>query len=136
MKELFERLVTGNEMGPYSTATIVNLGDKDMIFISGHIAPEKKDASFKEEAEAMLEKWVDTLTKLNCKPSDLVMVEVSLVPKISFTTLYASFNEVYKEFFPGEKFPARAATGTEKLPGEVRVEIRGIAVRVAQKTAP
>ena len=132
LAEIIARFLTGNEVGPYSTATIVNLGPLDMIFISGHIAPEKKNSRFEEEVKAMLAKFQVTIDSLGCIMENLAHVRIFVSADTNFVDAYRIINELYGAMFSDGNFPARAAIEAKNLPAGARVEIEGIAFRLTK----
>ena len=100
----------------------------DFIFVSGQGG--YKDAEGKEaegieaQTKVCLEKVKQVLTAASASMDDVVKVTVFLRNAENFTRM----NEVYQDFFPGDK-PARATVITGLVLPEMLVEIECIAYR-------
>ena len=109
---------------PFSDALLVG----NTLYLSGNggldletmTAPDDP----KEEARLLMENFKVVLAMADMTLDDLVTVTI-YCPDLS---LYADFNEVYREYFSGD-FPARAFIGSGPLLFGMRFEMQGIAVR-------
>jgi 2-iminobutanoate/2-iminopropanoate deaminase len=111
---------------PFSDA--VQAGET--LYVSGSLGLNPGDAQVpadpKVEARQVMDAVQKTLQAAGYQLDDLVSVQI-------FCTnldLYASFNEVYRSFFPGH-LPARAFIGVNQLVRGAHFEVMGTAVRTA-----
>jgi 2-iminobutanoate/2-iminopropanoate deaminase len=108
---------------PFSDAVLVG----DTLYLSGNggldLDTMRAPPDPKDEARLLMENFAATLALADMTLDDLVSVTI-YCPDLS---LYADFNEVYREFFEGE-FPARAFIGSGPLLFGMRFEMQGIAV--------
>jgi enamine deaminase RidA (YjgF/YER057c/UK114 family) len=109
---------------PFSDAVLVG----DTLYLSGNggldLATMKTPDDPKDEARLLMENFAATLALADMTLDDLVSVTI-YCPDLS---LYADFNDVYREYFKGE-FPARAFIGSGPLLFGMRFEMQGIAAR-------
>ena len=109
---------------PFSDAVLVG----DTLYLSGNggldLATMQAPDDPKDEARLLMENFSATLALADMTLDDLVSVTI-YCPDLS---LYADFNDVYREYFEGE-FPARAFIGSAPLLFGMRFEMQGIAVR-------
>jgi reactive intermediate/imine deaminase len=110
---------------PFSNAVVVD----DTIYVAGHIGLDPKTnkppLKTEDEARAVLEAIKTTLAKSDATMEDLVSVTV-YCPDL---TTYDAFNAVYRTYFKGGKFPARAFIGSGKLLFGARFEVQAIAIK-------
>lgn len=107
-----EAVVVGNMM--YLSGVVGNPPDNTMALVEGGI---------KAEARQALENMKVVLENNGSSMENVVKCTVMLAD----ISEWATFNEEYVKFFPGEK-PARSAFGTTGLALGARVEIECIAV--------
>ncbi len=122
-KVYFKSEVAGSDL-PFSDAVLA--GDTLYIAGKGGVLPGTRTVPEdpKEEARLLMEDFKVTLKRVGMTMEDLVYVTV-YCPDLS---LYAAFNEVYREYFE-ENFPPRAFVGSGPLLFGLRFEMQGIAVR-------
>ena len=122
-KVYFKSEVAGSDL-PFSDAVLA--GDTLYIAGKGGVLPGTRTVPEdpKEEARLLMEDFKVTLERVGMTMADLVYVTV-YCPDLS---LYAAFNEVYREYFE-ENFPPRAFVGSGPLLFGLRFEMQGIAVR-------
>jgi 2-iminobutanoate/2-iminopropanoate deaminase len=122
------RQVSTNEapaaIGPYSQA-ITHGG---LVYCSGQIALDAAtgvliEGDVQAETRKVLQNLGNVLTAAGTEMGRVLKVTVFL----SDMTDFAAVNEVYTEFFPGDRPPARACVQAAGLPKGVRVEIDCIA---------
>ena len=111
-------------IGPYSQG--IRAGG--LLFLSGQIALSPRTGeiigvSAAEQARQALGNLQAVLEAGGSSLEDVVKTTVFLVDLSDF----AAVNEVYAEFFPGQKPPARSAVQVAALPKGARVEIEAIA---------
>jgi 2-iminobutanoate/2-iminopropanoate deaminase len=98
------------------------------IFLSGQIALDQDgaalDGTIEEQTRNVLERIAATLGQLESSLADVVRVTVWL----SDLTLFARFNEVYRDYFKAPDLPARS-TVRAQLAFDVDVEIEVTAYR-------
>ena len=112
-------------IGPYSQAIEAN----GTIYVSGQLPINPATGEFaqggiKAEARQSLTNIKNILAAEGLDMSNVVKVTV-LLADISY---FAEVNEVYAEYFTGDK-PARACYQAAALPLGVKVEIEAIAVK-------
>ena len=102
----------------------------DTLYLSGHLGLEpgtgKPPASATEEARLVLDAFKKTLETAGLTMNNLVSVQI-FCPDVS---LFNEFNVVYRTYFTGDAFPARAFLGSGELLFGARFEVQGIAVRM------
>lgn len=102
----------------------------DTLYLSGHLGLEpatgKPPASATDEAKLVLDAFQTTLQAAGLTMSNLVSVQIFC----SDVSLFNEFNAVYRTYFSGDAFPARAFLGSGKLLFDARFEVQGIAVRI------
>jgi reactive intermediate/imine deaminase len=110
---------------PFSNAVVID----DTIYLAGHIGLDPKTGKppvkVEDEARAVLEAIKVTLAKSDATMEDIVSVQVFC----SDLTTYDAFNSVYRTYFKGGKFPARAFIGSGKLLFNARFEVQAIAIK-------
>ena len=122
-KVYFKSEVAGSDL-PFSDAVLA--GDTLYIAGKGGVLPGTRTVPEdpKEEARLLMEDFKVTLERVGMTMEDLVYVTVYCTD----LSLYAAFNEVYREYFE-ENFPPRAFVGSGPLLFGLRFEMQGIAVR-------
>jgi reactive intermediate/imine deaminase len=99
------------------------------LYLAGKIgldpATRKVPADADQEARLMLDTMQANLAAAGLTMDDLVKVEVHC----SDVSLFERFNAVYKTYFKGSDYPARAFLGSGPLLFGARFEITGIAVK-------
>ena len=109
---------------PFSDAVLVG----DTLYLSGNggldLATMQPPDDARDESRLLMENFAATLALADMTLDDLVSVTI-YCPDLS---LYADFNDVYREYFEGE-FPARAFIGSGPLLFGMRFEMQGIAAR-------
>lgn len=102
----------------------------DTLYLSGHLGLEpgtgKPPASATEEARLVLDAFKKTLETAGLTMNNLVSVQI-FCPDVS---LFNEFNVVYRTYFTGDAFPARAFLGSGELLFGARFEVQGVAVRM------
>jgi len=110
-------------IGPYSHAVRVG----ELLFCSGQIpldpaTGELVGTSAPEQARRCLENL-----QAVCQAAGASLVQaVRLTMYMTDLSEFASVNEVYAAFFPGEDPPARVTVGVSALPRAAQVEIEAI----------
>ncbi len=111
-------------IGPYSQAIAAG----NMIFISGQLPVNPKSGEIpgdiSGQAEVSLSNIKAILEAAGCTMENVVEVGVFLKDMNDF----AAMNEVYARYFE-KPFPARAAVEVSRLPKDVLIEIKAIAVK-------
>jgi 2-iminobutanoate/2-iminopropanoate deaminase len=115
----------GFETLPFSDGVLVG----NTLYVAGHIGVEQKTgmppASAEEEARLAMEGIKQTVESAGMSMDDLVSVQVFCTD----LKLYDTFNTVYKSYFHGGEYPARAFLGTATLLRGGRYEVMGIAIK-------
>jgi 2-iminobutanoate/2-iminopropanoate deaminase len=116
-------------IGPYSQATVVSLGNQDLIYTAGQIAidpatMEVVPGGVAEQTQRVLE---NLRAVLRAAHSDLHLVLKTTVFLADMAD-FAAMNEVYARAF-GDHRPARSTVAAAGLPRGVRVEIDCVALR-------
>ena len=101
----------------------------DLVFVSGQVAydgekGEPVQGEIKEQTRQTLNNLKSVLEGAGSS-LDQVIKLTCILP--NFPTDYVGFNEVFQEFFPGPRFPARTSIQAGLLGGFI-VEIEAIAV--------
>ncbi len=121
----YVKLSGSNPDLPFSDGVLVG----DTLYIAGRIGIDpgtgKPPADVEKEVRIVLDGIKATLEAADMTMNDLVAVEV-YCPDLS---LYGQFNDVYRSYFDGEDFPARAFVGSGPLLRGGRFEVKGIAVK-------
>ncbi len=110
-------------IGPYSQA--IKAGG--FVFVSGQVPFDPETGQVVEgdivaQTERVLKNVQAVLEAAGATMADVVRATVYLKDMNDFATV----NEVYARFFPGEP-PARVAVEVSRLPRDVRVEIDAVA---------
>lgn len=111
-------------IGPYSQAIMVD----PFLFVSGQLGLNPATGalngdSIQSQAKQSLANIKAILAEAGMDFSNVVKTTVFL----SDIALFAEFNEVYAEAFPGEGAPARSCVAVKGLPKNALVEIEVIA---------
>ena len=119
------KLASSNPDLPFSDGVLVG----KTLYLAGRIGIDsdtgKPPSSVEEEVRIILDGLKATLEAADMTMNDLVAVEV-YCPDMS---LYGQFNDVYRTYFDGDNFPARAFLGSGPLIFGGRFEVKGIAVK-------
>ncbi|MBN2063074.1 MAG: reactive intermediate/imine deaminase [Deltaproteobacteria bacterium] len=123
-KRLFETDKAAILGGPYPQAVIYN----NLVFLSGQgpVDPETNRISLgtiEEETRTTLENVRIILEGSGSSLDKILQLKVYLQDMNE----YGRFNDVYKQFFYGDNYPARSCIQSRKLPFGIRVEIDAIA---------
>lgn len=115
---------------PFSQAVRVG----DLMFLSGEIGIDNAtgkvaEGGIRAEAKQALENIRGLLDQQGLDMGDLVKCTVMLADIGEWT----AFNEVYREFFPGGRYPARSALGASGLAMGARVEVECIAAMPVER---
>ena len=117
-------------IGPYSQATVVTVGDQELIYTAGQIAldPATMEVVGGDEVAGQTEQVMANLRAvLRAAHSDLHLVLKTTVFLADMAD-FGAMNEVYAKAF-GDHRPARSTVAAAGLPKGVRVEIECVAVR-------
>jgi 2-iminobutanoate/2-iminopropanoate deaminase len=123
------RFVNGPRSGdraplPFSDAVLV----ADTLYIAGHIGIDPKTdraaADPREEAKLVMDRVKATVEASGLSMDDVVSMQVHCTD----LSLYGTFNDVYRGYFP-HGFPARAFLGASSLLRGAHFEVLGVAVR-------
>jgi len=110
-------------IGPYSHA--IKAGD--MVFTSGQIGLSPATNTLADGISAQTHQALDNLKAiLEDAGSDMAHI-ANVTVYLKNLDDYATFNDIYKEYFPGTK-PARSAVQVAKLPKDALVEIECVAM--------
>jgi 2-iminobutanoate/2-iminopropanoate deaminase len=109
---------------PYSAAVVVG----DTVYLSGNTDGGAALGGTPADAARRV---MDGL-KRNAEAAGVTMDDLVSVQVFSSNLDdYAAFNEVYRTYFKGQ-LPARAYLGANRLLGDARFEIMGVAVKTAK----
>lgn len=116
-------------IGPYSQATTVALGDRELIFTAGQIAldpatMEVVAGGVTEQTEQVMQNLRHVLQAAHSDLHLVLKTTVFLADMADFTAM----NEIYARAF-GDHRPARSTVAAAGLPKGVRVEIECVALR-------
>jgi 2-iminobutanoate/2-iminopropanoate deaminase len=127
MEDSIRRYIQADSNMPFSDAVLI---DKT-LYLSGCIGLEKGTckvpASIEAEAHNVMENLKAVLIQTGMTMDDLAYVQVFCTD----VSLWERFNAIYRGFF-GEKLPARAFLGSNKLLFDAHFEIQGIAVKTTR----
>jgi len=112
-------------VGPYAQMRRAN----KFIFISGQIPIDPETGKlikgdFTKQAQQVLENLKLLLKAERSSIDCVVKINVFMKDLNNFLT----FNEIYKEYFDKNSFPARTCVGTSDLLGDVEIEIDAVAL--------
>ncbi len=116
-------------MGPYSQATALPVGDREILFLAGQIPVDPASGDL---VEGPVEEQVDRVMRnlaavLEAAGSDFSHVVKATIFLRSMDD-FAAVNDVYARYL-GESRPARATVAVAGLPLGVDVEIEMVAYR-------
>jgi 2-iminobutanoate/2-iminopropanoate deaminase len=116
-------------IGPYSQATVVTVGDQELIYTAGQIAldPATMEVVGGDVGGQTEQVMTNLRAVLRAAHSDLHLVLKTTVFLADMAD-FGAMNEVYAKAF-GEHRPARSTVAAAGLPKGVRVEIECVAVR-------
>lgn len=121
-----------NPAMPFSDAVLI---DGRTLYLSGRIGlcpgTTQVPGSVEEEAALLMQDLVDLLAAAGMTVDEIVFLQV-FSPDVS---LWARFNEVYKNYFSGP-MPPRSFIGSGPLLFGARFELQGIAVRESPLIPP
>lgn len=114
-------------IGPYSQATVVPLGDRELVFVAGQIPLDPRsgeliDGTIEEQVRRVMENLEAILDAAGSGFDRVVKTTIYL----GSLDDYAACNAVYGEYFTGDP-PARATVEAGRLPKGVGVEIEVVA---------
>ena len=124
-KRLIKTKNAPEPVGPYNQAIKVG----NFIFCSGQIAINPKTnkveclGNIKEETTQVLKNLKEVLNAGGAEIDDVVKTTIFLTNLSNFEIV----NEIYNDFFGGEKSPARACVEVSSLPKGVMIEIDCVA---------
>lgn len=117
-KEVINSEAAPAAIGPYSQA----ISFEDHLYVSGQLGIIPATGKLAEGFEAQVRQSLDNanaiLKEAGFTLKDVVRCQVFLVDMEN----YKSFNEIYKEYFPGD-YPARAVVEVSQLPAGGLVEV-------------
>lgn len=113
-------------VGPYSQAVVSG----NMVFVSGQLGMDPQSGNLVEggvenQASQAIGNLRAVLIAAGCDLKNVVKATVYLADIADFSAM----NEVYKSFFTGPDYPARAAFQVAALPKGAKFEIEAIAVK-------
>ncbi|MGE0556029.1 MAG: Rid family detoxifying hydrolase [Gemmatimonadales bacterium] len=116
-------------IGPYAQATVLSVGDQELIYTAGQIAldPASMEVVAGGVTEQTTQVFANLRAVLQAAHSDLHLVLKTTVFLADMAD-FAAMNEVYAAAF-GDHRPARSTVAAAGLPKGVRVEIECIAIR-------
>ena len=111
-------------IGPYSQAVIAG----NFVFVSGQLPINPVNGEIPQGVGAQAEQSLNNIEAIleasGCTMDKVVEVGVFLKDMNDF----AAMNEIYARYFE-KPFPARAAVEVSRLPKDVLIEIKAIAVK-------
>jgi 2-iminobutanoate/2-iminopropanoate deaminase len=125
--ELFSRVMTNPGDKDFSAATVVPLGEKSLVFVSGDVGRDHTgkivDGGFEAEARQCFANIERTLQAAGATLKDVVRI-TAFVKDLADYPLYAKVrNEVF-----GADWPASASVGVADLLLGAKLEVDAIAV--------
>jgi 2-iminobutanoate/2-iminopropanoate deaminase len=119
------RYITANPSRPFSDAVLI---DGRTLYLSGRIGlkpgVDEVPGTIDEEVHLLMKDLKQLLCSVDMELEDLVFLQV-FSPDIS---LWAPFNEVYRQYFSGQ-MPPRSFIGSGPLLFGAHFELQGIAVK-------
>ena len=119
------RYLARNPARPFSDAVLI---DDRTLYLSGRLGlkpgTEEVPETIEEEAHLLMREFQEILAPADMTMDHLVSLQI-FCPDVS---LWAAFNEVYRQYFSGP-LPARAFLGSGPLLFGAHFEMQGIAVR-------
>jgi 2-iminobutanoate/2-iminopropanoate deaminase len=118
----------GSPQLPFSDAVLAG----DTLYVAGHLGidPHTGSAPTDPAAEAhlVMDAVKRTVESAGLTVDDLVSVTIYCTD----LQLYDTFNAVYRTYFHGPHYPARAFIGSDKLLRGAHFEVQGVATRGTQ----
>lgn len=109
---------------PYSKAVLSG----ETLYVAGHLGidplTDNPPVAATDEARMMLDAFSATIARAGLAMDDLVQVQVFC----SDSSLYESFNNIYRQYFD-RRFPARTFITSGTLLRDCRFEISGTAIK-------
>ena len=123
----FGRIKINPRDSGFSAATVVPLGDKSLIFVSGEVGRDALgkivDGGFEAEARQCFANIRRTLAAANATFKDVVRITAFIKDLADYSTYAAIRNEVF-----GEDWPASATVGVADLLLGAKLEVDAVAV--------
>ncbi len=116
--------------GPYVPAVEIEHNGLRQLYVSGQgtadpITRERNSGPIESQARAALNNVRHVLEGCGYTMQDVVKVTLYLVNIADFSVV----NDVYRNYFDQEHYPARSTVAVKELPGGQGIEIDAIAVR-------
>ena len=128
--ELFSRVIVNERDKGFSAATVIPLGDKSLIFISGEVGRDASgkivDGGFEAEARQLFANLQRALHAANASFKDVVRITAYVKDLAD----YAVYAKVRLDVF-GDHWPASASVGVSDLLLGAKLEIDAVAVVAA-----
>ena len=126
MKTIISTNKAPSAIGPYNQAVVY----QNLIFTSGQIplvpsTMEIVEGGVKEQSKLVLEHLKSVLEEAGSSLNNVLKTTCYLSSMDDF----ASFNEIYSEYFDNTNAPARATVAVKTLPKNVLVEVDAIAFK-------
>lgn len=126
MKEIISTTKAPGAIGPYNQATAL----ANLVFTSGQIPliPETMEiveGGIKEQSKVVMDNLKAVLEEAGSSYENVLKTTCYLSDMDNF----ASFNEVYAQYFGADTAPARATVAVKTLPKNVLVEVDAIAFK-------
>ena len=126
MKEIISTNKAPSAIGPYNQGTTLD----NLVFTSGQIAlvPETMElveGGIVEQSKQVMENLKAVLEEAGSSYENVLKTTCYLSDMDNFAT----FNEVYSEYFKAETAPARSTVAVKTLPKNVLVEVDAIAYK-------
>jgi len=125
--ELFSRLIVNERDRGFCAATVIPLGEKSLIFVSGEVGRDQSgkivQGGFEAEARQLFANLERALTKAQATFKDVVRI-TAYVKDLADYPVYA---KVRLEVF-GDHWPASASVGVSDLLLGAKLEVDAIAV--------
>ncbi|MGB6327566.1 MAG: RidA family protein [Halarcobacter sp.] len=126
MKTIISTNKAPSAIGPYNQAVVY----QNLIFTSGQIplvpsTMEIVEGVVKEQSKLVLEHLKSVLEEAGSSLNNVLKTTCYLSSMDDF----ASFNEIYSEYFDNTNAPARATVAVKTLPKNVLVEVDAIAFK-------
>jgi 2-iminobutanoate/2-iminopropanoate deaminase len=125
--ELFKRVIVNERDKGFSAATVIPLGEKSLVFISGEVGRDQSgkivEGGFEAEARQLFANLQRALHAANATFKDVVRI-TAYVKDLADYPVYA---KVRLDVF-GEHWPASASVGVSDLLLGAKLEIDAVAV--------
>jgi 2-iminobutanoate/2-iminopropanoate deaminase len=126
MKEIISTKKAPDAIGPYNQATALG----NLVFTSGQIPliPETMEiveGGIKEQSKVVMDNLKAVLEEAGSSYENVLKTTCYLSDMDNF----ASFNEVYAQYFEAQTAPSRATVAVKTLPKNVLVEVDAIAFK-------